>query len=200
VQSSSLRSSWALILQNALLGRRLLFASACFFAGAVSSITASATPAQSGLRSLGDAELLAASCQEFINYKNSSSACALCQHAVSRSLMACVYATADSAGVCCALQGDKEMSAYSRVRSSTAYVKTACFRHAREGPTLWGHFAGVMPHVPDVVAWTDQQSWGIHLMSQRQLTNMLLLRSVKTETTLSRAARVVCLHFMDSEW
>lgn len=148
VQSTSLHVSWALTLWNALTGRRLVFASAFFFAGAVSSIAVSATPAQSTMCSLGDAELPAASCQEFINYKNRSSACALRQHVVSRSLMVCVYTTADSTGVCCALQGDKEMSVNSRVRLSTAYAKTSCFHHAREGPMLWGHFTGVMSRIP----------------------------------------------------
>lgn len=58
----------ALTLWNALTGRRLLFASAFFFAEAKSLISASATPVQSGMCSLGAAEIPAASCQEFINY------------------------------------------------------------------------------------------------------------------------------------
>lgn len=83
---------------------------------------------------LGDAELPSASCQEFINCRNRGAACALCQHVAARSLMACVYATADSAGVCCALRGDKAMTVHARVSSSTAYVKASCFHHAGEGP------------------------------------------------------------------
>lgn len=56
VQSSSLQGSWALTLWNVLLGRRLLFASTFFFAGPVSSVAMNATPAWSGMCSLGDAE------------------------------------------------------------------------------------------------------------------------------------------------
>lgn len=82
---------------------------------------------------LGDAELLAASCQEFINYKNSSAASVLCQRVASRSLMACVYATVGSSGVHCALQGDKEMTVNLGVCLPTACAKTSCFHHAGEG-------------------------------------------------------------------
>lgn len=89
---------WALALRNALTGRRLLFASAFFFTGAKSLISASATPEQSGLCSLGAAKIPAASCQEFINYKSRSAACAPCQRVTCRSLTVCVYASAERAG------------------------------------------------------------------------------------------------------
>lgn len=49
-----------------------------------------------------------ASCQEFINYKNRSSACALRQHVVSRPLMACVFMqlrTALASAVPCRVTG-----------------------------------------------------------------------------------------------
>lgn len=173
--------------------------------------------------SLGDAEPPAASCQEFINYKNRSAACALCQRVASRSLMACVYATADSAGVCCALQGDKEMTVNSKARSSTAYAKTSCFHHAQEGPmsvlnvmrSL--HRCRVMCPLGQLHGQASNVE-GIHILSQKQLTNTPLLRSVKTEIKHCRLhhgelsdmalgppqcpqpRRAVCLDFTGSKW
>lgn len=114
--------------------------------------------------SLGAAEIPAASCQEFINYKNRSSACVLCQRVASRSLTVCVYATADSAGVCCAWQGDKEVTLNSRACSFAAYVEISCLHHAREQPMSALRTVRSLPpyHVTcllGVLAWTDQQSW-----------------------------------------
>lgn len=183
---------WALALWNALTGRRLLFASAFFFAGAKSLISASATPVQSGMCSLGAAEIPAASCQEFINYKNRSTACVLCQRVASRPLTVCVYATADSAGVCCASQGDKEMTVNSRVCSFVAYVKISCLHHAGEEPvSALSTVRSLLPYrVTCPLGYLHGQTTKverIHILFQRQLAIIPLLRSVEMETRLSQA-------------
>lgn len=141
---------------------------------------------QSGMCSLGAAEIPAASCQEFINYKNRSAACGLCQRLASRSLTVCVYATADSAGVCCTLQGDKEMTVNSRVCSFVACVKISCLHHAREEPMSALSTVRSLPlyHVTCLLGHLHGQTSkveGIHISFQRQLTITLLLRSVEME-------------------
>lgn len=177
---------WVLALWNALTGRRLLFASTFFFTRAKSLISVSATPEQSGMCSLGAAEIPAASCQEFINYKNRSAACVLCQHVASRSLTVCVYATTDSAGVCCTLQGDKEMTVNSRPCSFIAYVKIRCLHHTGENAQI----CDVTPPISRLLGYLHGQTSKvdrIHILFQGQLTISLLLRSVEMETSLSQA-------------
>lgn len=167
-------------------------ASAFFFAGAKSLISVSATPEQSGMCSSGAAEIPAASCQEFINYKNRSAACVLCQRVACRSVTVRVYATADSAGVCCALQGDKEMTANSRACCFVADVKISCLHHAREEPmSALRTVRSLHPyHVTRLLGYLHGQTRkvdGIHILFQRLLTITPLMGSVEMETRLSQA-------------